>query len=147
MTYLSDKYLNREIDYSRAPVNPSALIVIRHRTGFTLAYDDGKPALCGIRENAPETARQAWVDDAKAKRLAVLSMNAPSAFHFEPGADGKPQAVLPGAERTTSAHIARNRSAAPLRPRKPQKPCDVGLFSDAADQLDLVEMFQDPAED
>lgn len=68
-------------------------------------------------------------------------------FLFEPGADGKPQAVLPGAERVTSAHIARNHAAAPLRPRKPQKPCDVGLFSDDANQLDLVEMFQDPAED
>jgi hypothetical protein len=68
-------------------------------------------------------------------------------FHFEPGADGKPQAVLPGAERVTSAHIARNRAAAPMRPKKPQKACDVGLFSDDADQLDLVEMFMDPAED
>lgn len=68
-------------------------------------------------------------------------------FHFEPGADGKPQAVLPGAERTTSAHIARIRALGPLRPKKPQKPCDVGLFSDDADQLDLVEMFQEPAED
>lgn len=68
-------------------------------------------------------------------------------FHFEPGADGKPQAVLPGAERVTSAYIARNRAAAPMMPRKPQKPCDVGLFSDDANQLDLVEMFQDPAED
>ena len=68
-------------------------------------------------------------------------------FHFDPGADGKPQAVLPGAERVTSAHIARNRAAAPLRPRQPQKPCDVGLFSNEADQLDLVEMFQDHEED
>jgi hypothetical protein len=68
-------------------------------------------------------------------------------FHFEPGADGKPQAVLPGAERATSAHIARTRALGPMRPKKPQKACDVGLFSDDADQLDLVEMFQDPAED
>lgn len=68
-------------------------------------------------------------------------------FHFEPGADGKPQAVLPGAERVTSTHIARSRSAAPMKPRKLQKPCDVGLFSDEADQLDLVEMFMDHEED
>lgn len=27
---------------------------------------------------------------------------------------------------------------------KPQQPCDIGLFSDDAAQLDLVEMFQDP---
>jgi hypothetical protein len=30
-----------------------------------------------------------------------------------------------------------------LQPTKPQLPCDIGLFSDEADQLDLVEMFQD----
>lgn len=30
------------------------------------------------------------------------------------------------------------------RPRKPQMACDIGLFSDDADQLDLIEMFQDP---
>ncbi len=27
---------------------------------------------------------------------------------------------------------------------KPQKPCDHGLFSDDGNQLDLVEMFQEP---
>lgn len=30
--------------------------------------------------------------------------------------------------------------------RKPQKPCDHGLFSDEASQLDLVEMLQDPTD-
>ena len=68
-------------------------------------------------------------------------------FHFEPGADGKPQAVLPGAERVSEAQIARLRALGPMRPKKPQKACDVGLFSDEADQLDLVEMFQDHEED
>lgn len=33
----------------------------------------------------------------------------------------------------------RRRAAAPLQPRQPQQPCDVGLFSDAAQQLDLVD--------
>ena len=68
-------------------------------------------------------------------------------FSFEPGADGKPQAVLPGAERVAEAHIARIRAMGPMRPKKPQKACDVGLFSGEADQLDLVEMFQDQPED
>lgn len=68
-------------------------------------------------------------------------------FHFERGADGKPQAVLPGAERCSEAQIAATRALGRMKPKKPQKPCDVGLFSDEADQLDLVEMFQDPAED
>lgn len=43
--------------------------------------------------------------------------------------------------------LLRQKAAAPIKPRKPQEPCDIGLFSDEADQLDLCEMFQDPAED
>lgn len=35
----------------------------------------------------------------------------------------------------------------PKLPAVKQKPCDVGLFSDEKDQLDLIEMFQDPVED
>lgn len=30
---------------------------------------------------------------------------------------------------------------------KPQQPCDIGLFSDDASQLDLMEMFQEPTND
>lgn len=40
--------------------------------------------------------------------------------------------------------VAERKWRAGLKPAKPQKPCDVGLFSDDAAQLDLVEMFQDP---
>jgi len=68
---------------------------------------------------------------------------APIWVEYETGADGKPQAVLPGAEQVTQADLAQRRANAPLRPAKPQKACDVGLFSDEANQLDLVEMFQD----
>ena len=58
---------------------------------------------------------------------------------YEPGADGKPQAVLPGAER----HDQRfTRKVIPV-----QKPCDIGLFSDDANQLDLCEMFMDGEEE
>lgn len=32
-------------------------------------------------------------------------------------------------------------ASAPLKPSSPQKPCDLGLFSDEADQLDLVTML------
>jgi hypothetical protein len=68
-------------------------------------------------------------------------------FHFEVGADGLPQAVIPGAEAARGASLAQMRANLPLRPKRPQRACDVGLFSDEADQLDLVEMFQNPAED
>jgi hypothetical protein len=40
--------------------------------------------------------------------------------------------------------LAKRRALAPLKPAKPQQPCDHGLFSDDMDQ---VEMFQDPTND
>lgn len=46
------------------------------------------------------------------------------------------QHVLPGAERDP-AGLARKLAQAPLRPRKAQEPCDVGLFSDAHKQEEL----------
>lgn len=66
---------------------------------------------------------------------------------FEEGADGKPQMVLRGAERASEAELAKRLAKASLRPKTAQKPCDVGLFSDEANQLDLCEMFQDYEED
>lgn len=42
---------------------------------------------------------------------------------------------------------ARRLSQTPLRPNKPQLPCDHGLFSDEANQVDLIEMLQDPVDD
>lgn len=63
-------------------------------------------------------------------------------FHFEDGADGKPQAVLPGAERTTftpqaDAVILEWRKMIRGRSAKPQKACDHGLFSDEANQQEM----------
>lgn len=43
--------------------------------------------------------------------------------------------------------LAQRKWQTSLRPQAPQAACDHGLFSDEALQLDLVEMFQDPAED
>jgi hypothetical protein len=56
------------------------------------------------------------------------------------------QMAMPGTAPDV-AGLLRQKAAAPIKPAKPQKPCDIGLFSDEADQIDLVEMFQDPAED
>ncbi len=58
-------------------------------------------------------------------------------FHFEDGADGKPQAVLPGAERASQADLAQRRANAPLKPKAIQRPCDAGLFSDSANQQEF----------
>ena len=48
---------------------------------------------------------------------------------------------------TDQKTVAERKWRAGLKPAKPQKSCDVGLFSDDADRLDLVEMFQQPVED
>jgi hypothetical protein len=69
-----------------------------------------------------------------------------SATHFDDGPDGKPQMVLPGAERVTQADIAQRRANAPLKPKTAQQ-SPGGLWDYEGEQLDLVEMFQDPAED
>ena len=52
-----------------------------------------------------------------------------------------PQHVLPGAERASDATVARLNAAKPLRPRVPQEPCDVGMFSDDAAQADLLHLI------
>ena len=43
------------------------------------------------------------------------------------------------AELTDAQILANSR----LAPSVDQKPCDIGLFSDEANQLDLIEMFMD----
>lgn len=58
----------------------------------------------------------------------------------ERGADGKPQTVLPGAERITDAELAKRKAAEPLKPKAAQQQADEGLFGDTAAQTDLVDM-------
>ena len=38
------------------------------------------------------------------------------------------------------------KARAPMRPGKPQQACDIGLFSDDADQLNLVSFFTEQSE-
>lgn len=57
-------------------------------------------------------------------------------YHHEPGADDKPQAVIPGAERITQRQLAGRRMQQPKRATCPQKEPS-GLFSDARDQEEM----------
>jgi hypothetical protein len=54
----------------------------------------------------------------------------------EPGAEGKPQTVLPGAERISDKELAERRGAQPMRAKVVQKDPG-GLFSDEMDQQNL----------
>ena len=63
---------------------------------------------------------------------------APDAFSTEPGADGKPQAIIPGAERISDRQLAERRMGGAIQPKARQRPADIGLFDTAArDQGDL----------
>ena len=44
------------------------------------------------------------------------------------------------------AGLARKRASEPLMARKPQLHCDIGLFSDDADQLDLVDWLTEQSQ-
>lgn len=48
--------------------------------------------------------------------------------------------TLPGIGQATQRELAERRARAPLKPAKPQKACDVGLFSDESAQVDLVDV-------
>lgn len=48
-----------------------------------------------------------------------------------------PQIELP--IQTRPENGVKRQAARPLRPSKPQEPCDIGLFGDDAHQLDLVD--------
>jgi hypothetical protein len=50
------------------------------------------------------------------------------------------QYELAGASKISKAEHAARLAAAPLRPRKAQAACDLGLFSDDARQADLVDL-------
>lgn len=68
-----------------------------------------------------------------------------SAIRYNPDRGDKPAWL--NREATDQKIVAKRQWQAGSKARKPQLPCDVGLFSDEADQLDLVEMFQDPVDD
>lgn len=56
------------------------------------------------------------------------------------------QTSLPGTAPDVGG-LLRQKAAAPIKPRKPQSACDIGLFSDDADQLDLVSFFTEQTEE
>jgi hypothetical protein len=59
----------------------------------------------------------------------------------EIGADGKPQLVIPGAERSPMGRVAQVRADMPLKPKQLQKPADIGLFGDSMNQSDLLDVL------
>lgn len=94
------------------------------------AEDPGVEALPG------EDARDAGAAE------AAQAGEAPEAAEVtvEPGADGKPQAVIPGAERISQGDLAKRKAQEGLKPKAPQKDTDgLALFGDSRNQGDLLD--------
>lgn len=92
---------------------------------------DGGSARTGTEGGARDT-----FDAAVDEELARLRSEQTTT---EAGADGKPQTVIPGAERITSKEEAQRKADAPLKASKPQQ--DVGgLFGDDSKQTDLMDL-------
>lgn len=53
-------------------------------------------------------------------------------YRTEPGAEGLPQLVIPGAEAAPVAQVLQRRMDAPKAPSKPQRAADHGLFDAGA---------------
>jgi hypothetical protein len=53
-----------------------------------------------------------------------------------------PQYVMAGASSAGNHDIAQRRADKRLRPKVPQSPCDIGLFSDEAAQVDLLDLIR-----
>jgi hypothetical protein len=51
------------------------------------------------------------------------------------------QVELPGCEPDLAGALQR-KADSPLKPSRPQEPCDVGLFSDHSKQVDLVDRLR-----
>ncbi len=72
------------------------------------------------------------------KAYQAATQVAPTA---EPGADNRPQLVLPGAEQDVGGAI-RNAAKKPLKGKKPQKDMDVGMFGDGPQSPELFDAPQ-----
>lgn len=117
----------------------------------------GGPGLLDWVSPERKAAAEAFAADLEATTKAVQGLppaeqqRLSAEFHkrhgitsFEPGAEGKPQGVIPGTERATPKTMAERQAAAPMRASKPQRSLDFGLFGDEPNQLDLVDLSRVP---
>jgi len=68
-------------------------------------------------------------------------------FAAEPGAEGKPQALIPGVAPVTARDRIQALANKPLAPKKAQKAADEGLFGSSKDQKELFQHKADHDDD
>jgi hypothetical protein len=100
----------------------------RSETQARADHERGEPAR---REPAPQ-------EQAESSRELPEGERAPRA---EEGADGKPQLVIPGAEKESQGDLAKRKADQPLKPKKAQDldTSGMALFGDGHKQADLLD--------
>lgn len=100
---------------------------------LTMMDDDGPSGHLEFND-FDELAAEIWSYSLQGYTPRDKSLGKPT---VEPGAEGRPQLVIPGAERASDARLAQRRADAPLRPKAPQKGLEDGLFGDGHKQKEL----------
>lgn len=93
--------------------------------------------------SGPEQSPAVSQPEVNPKPAKAKAESAPKSPENEPGADGKPQTVIPGTERISDREQAERLMEGKKRSTAPQKDAG-GLFSDDKDQSDLVEQSRKP---
>lgn len=116
-------------------------IAARGYDGVVLPNKDGTFDAIVFEPNQIKSVYNRGTFDPGDDRIAFsVRQPGPSLFDVEPGAEGKPQMVIPGAEKAPQAQMLQRRADATLRAKAPQKALDIGLFGDGHTQLDLVDL-------
>ncbi|MEN6631327.1 MAG: DEAD/DEAH box helicase family protein, partial [Candidatus Polarisedimenticolia bacterium] len=97
--------------------------------------DAAYEALMARRKGILQGAEDAYLDQ-------PVTLDAPTPT-IEPGAEGKPQLVIPGAEQDVKGAM-QNAAQKPLKGKPGQKDMDIGLFGSERDQTDLFDAPKTP---
>lgn len=151
-----------------------ALLAGKKEPGVTIPTTTSDQSKARVKAIVKTTGKVYYVDDTigRVKRhglktgvvfyrpgdLILSEINDENAIPgWDIGPDNKPQAVLPGAEALTNEQLADKKAAdamaarqsqTKMEPAKPQKGvADIGIFSDAHKQADLVEAVKRDSED
>jgi len=89
--------------------------------------DEPNPDTKAAALAAEKAAREAWLSASRSDSL------------FEPGAEGKPQQLIPGVAPVTQRDLIQAAANKPLKPRVAQKDAG-GLFGDSMDQKELFQI-------
>lgn len=92
---------------------------------------------------APEGKRPTEPPVSQASVSTVKPAEVKAEPKAEPGAEGKPQLVIPGADKITEGQLAQRLANKPMQAKVDQKEPD-GLFGSGRNQLDLLSMPKEP---